>query len=179
MRCGVLATVVMAAGVSGCSVLSPMPTLELIKASGLMAGQYISNQASTHASDTVRHPHAVPGEVCIEINRITPLIDVLPALQRELAKHQVGSRVFEAATPAQVCPVWLHYAVAIDWAQPAMSDDYQPYISRAVLTLRADDGRVLASSAYAQDQAFGMGRWATTQAKLAPVVKALLTGVDG
>ena len=40
------------------------------------------------------------------------------------------------------------------------------------------DGRLLASSSYAVDETFGLSRWASTRAKVAVVVKALITGFE-
>ena len=168
---------VAAAVSSACSVLSPAPTFELIKASGTAASYWLASGPVT-ASDTVHHQHATPRSICIEFNRDAQTAEVVPALQAELRKHQVESRVYETGTPSDVCPVWLRYTAAIDWDTPFWEVSYRAYLSQAALTLRDADGTVLASSAYQPRGFYELGKWSSTRDKLAPVVTALLTGFE-
>jgi hypothetical protein len=158
-----------------CSIVSPVPLWELAKATGTAATAALPYGPS-HASNTVYHLHRTFRDVCIQYNPDANIGDVVPALQRELQKHAIDSRVYEGDMPRAACPVWLRYRTEIAWDVPPMSRDWRPYVSQAWLTLRAADGSVLSSSQYEMTSSFSMGKWASTQHKLAPVVTALLTG---
>lgn len=160
---------------AGCSIVSPLPLWELTKAAGTAASMAIP-YAGSEASNTVYHPHPQVSSLCIEFNPESGVADVVPALQIELRKHAVESRVYEAGTPSSSCGTWLRYVTTTGWGMPPMTDTYRPYVSTAALTLQTAGGAVLSSSQYADDSTFGLGRWAPTQRKLAPVVTALLTG---
>lgn len=154
---------------AGCSILSYNPTLELLKAAGTAANG-VASVAPASARDVVQHPHGRVQAVCIAYNRGSPAADVVPALQVELHSLGVESRVYEATASPDSCRVWLHYSAFIEWDVPTFGDRAEPYLSTASLTLRTD-GQVLASAAYACE---GMGKWASTRKKLAPLVKALV-----
>ncbi len=160
---------------TGCSIVSPLPLWELTKAAGAAATLAIP-YAPTQASNTVYHLHPQVSSLCIEFNPESGVADVVPALQIELRKHAVESRVYEAGTPSSSCGTWLRYVTTTGWGMPPMADTYRAFVSSAALTLQTSGGVVLSSSQYADDSAFGAGRWASTQRKLAPVVSALLTG---
>jgi hypothetical protein len=160
---------------AGCSIVTPVPLWELAKTTGMVAAAAIPYGAS-EASNTVYHLHAPFRNVCIEFNPDSAVADVVPALQIELRKHRVESRVYEAGTATDACSVWLRYAASIVWDVPPLSGTYKPYVNSAALTLQATNGSVLSSSQYEIGSVFGMGKWASTQTKLAPVVTALLTG---
>jgi hypothetical protein len=160
---------------TGCSIFSPIPLWELAKATGAAASTVIP-YGSSQASNTVYHLHPQVKKVCIEFNPVASVPDVVPALQIELQKHQVDSRVYEAWIPLDECEVWLKYSAYIAWDIPPMSSDYRAYVTRATLTLRSSNGSVLSSSNYELGTGFGVGKWASAQSKLAPVVTALLTG---
>jgi hypothetical protein len=162
---------------AGCSVFSPLPLWELTKAAGSAAGAAIP-YGTSQASNTVYHLHAPFKKLCIEFNPEANVADVVPALQIELRKHQVESRVYEAGTQTGECGVWLRYTAYIAWGIPPLSDGYRPYVNTAALTLQSVDGVVLSTSRYDLDSGFGMGKWTSTQKKLAPVVTALLTGFE-
>ncbi|UXH79544.1 cell division protein FtsI [Roseateles amylovorans] len=170
-----------AAALSGCALLSPVPTVELIKASAGAATVAIG-QGPTHASQTVFQGAALPTRVCIEYNRSLALPEFVPALIAELREHDVPARVYEAgARPNdEVCPAWLRYQGLQQWDKPPLSDQVRPYLAQATLSLHDAGGHLLAASSYeSQDAVMGMGRWASTRNKLAPVVRALLTGFEG
>jgi hypothetical protein len=176
------AAALLAAGLlGGCSVFSPAPAWELLKAGSGAAGAalaYVPGGAG--ASQTVHHGAAVPEQVCIEFNRTVQAVDLLPALQAELREHRVGSRVYESGVNMPDCSVWLRYVASIEWGTPPMGSNYRPYLSAAALSLHGADGRLLATSAYLPEESWtaplALGRWSPTRSKLAPVVKALLTG---
>ncbi|KAF1045007.1 hypothetical protein [Xylophilus sp.] len=103
LRLGLL---IVAASQAGCSILSPEPTWELIKATGGLAAVALS-QAPAKATNTVYHLHAPFKKVCIEFNPRTQVPDMVPALQAELRNRGIESRVFDSETAGRNCPVWL------------------------------------------------------------------------
>jgi len=161
----------------GCSVLSPTPVIELVKATGAVAVSAISTGPS-NAKNTVYHEHKAMDAVCVEYNPLTPDPDIAPALQAELRNHEIDSRIYEqGGTPAS-CRFRVTYTADIEWDTPPFGSGYKSYIRDATLTLRDENGTVLSSSAYSLDGVFQMGKWATSRSKLAPVVTALVTGFD-
>jgi hypothetical protein len=161
----------------GCSIVSPAPVLELVKATGAVAVSAIS-QGPSSAKNTVYHEHKSLDAVCVEYNPLTPDPDIAPALQAELRSHQIDSRIYEeGGTPAS-CKFRVTYTADIEWGTQPFGGDYKPYMRDATLTLRDETGAVLSSSAYSLDGAFQMGKWSSSRSKLAPVVTALVTGFD-
>ena len=161
----------------GCTLLSPWPTLELIKGAGVATSTALA-YAPVKATQTVHHGDAPVRGLCVEYNRDMPLDELVPALQAELKTLGVTSRVYEAGTGLQACQFWLRYVVSIEWAVPPLGREYRAYMSSAALSLHRADGTLMASSAYAADQDYGSGRWASTRRKIAPVVKAVITGFE-
>jgi len=166
-----------AAALSGCSVFSPVPLVELAKATGAVAVSAISTGPS-HSKNTVYHEHKTLDAVCVEYNPLTPDPDIAPALQAELRNHEIDSRIYEEGGAPTTCRYRITYTADIDWGTPPFGDGYKAYLRDATLTLRDENGTVLSSSAYALDGPFQMGKWATSRSKLAPVVTALVTGFD-
>lgn len=163
------------AGLGGCSIFSPAPGWELVKAGGSAAATALAYGPS-RARDTVHQGEALPASVCIEFNRDVQSQELVPALQAELRQHSVASRVYEVGMDGPDCRVWLRYVASIEWGQPPMSGGYRPYLSAAAFSLHHADGRLMSSSSYRLDEGMGLGRWSSTRDKLAPVVQALLTG---
>jgi hypothetical protein len=165
---------------AGCSIISPVPLWELAKSAGAVASAAIP-YGSSEASNTVYHLHPAVQNLCIEFNPESAVPDVVPALQLELRKHQIESRVYDtspltAGALLEQCRVWLKYRAYIAWDIPPMGDNYKSYVNTASLTLQTSTGVVLSSSNYELGTGFGVGKWASTQSKLAPVVTALITG---
>ena len=160
----------------GCSVLSPIPAWEAMKAAGQMAGLAMA-QGGAHASQTVHHGEPAPSSVCIELNPYTPVADFVPTLQTELRRHAIDSRVYAAGEGDPACGHWLRYSAQIDWGTPPWSQDTRAYLRRIQLVLVHGDGRVMSTSQYDGDQ-LPTGQWAATQQKLQPVVRALVTGFE-
>lgn len=160
----------------GCSILSPVPTWELLKATGTLSSTAIQSQPG-EASNTVYHAHAPFKELCIEFNPQAQMADVVPALQTALLQHHIESRVYENLAVSNKCDVWLKYSALIEWDTQSFSDTYVPYISSAALTLQSSSGLILASSNYVLDTTIGRSKWASTRDKLGPVVTALITGL--
>lgn len=170
-------SILAAAGLPACSIVSPVPTWELAKTVGA-ASTAALQIGPIRATDTVLHPHTTPRRWCIEINHDTQVPDIVPALQRELQGHGIESRVFETGQAPLDCAALLQYAAWLRWDQPMWSSEFQTYLSDATLTLRGVDGTVLATTRY-EVNGMGIGKWASTQRKMAPLVLALLTGMDG
>lgn len=174
---GVLLAALAASSLGACSLLSPRPALELLKAAG-SAGSAALAYGPSKASNTIHHGDAPVRGLCIEYNRDTPLDELVPALQAELKSHGVASRVYDAGSGQQSCQFWLRYVASIEWAIPPLGSEYRPYMSAAALSLHQANGRLMASSAYAVEQDYGISRWSTTRRKIAPVVKAVITGFE-
>jgi hypothetical protein len=161
----------------GCSIVSPAPVLELVKATGAVAVSAISHGPSS-AKNTVYHEHKSLDAVCVEYNPLTPDPDIAPALQAELRTHEIDSRIYEEGGAPASCKFRVTYTADIEWGIPPFGSGYKSYMRDATLTLRDENGTVLSSSAYALDGTFQMGKWSTSRSKLAPVVTALVTGFD-
>lgn len=161
---------------SACTVISPQPLLELVKATGAVASSAIALGPS-EASYVVHHGAKGIRMVCIEYNPDSQAPDILPAIQNELKTHQIDSRIYEPGTRLGLCQVWLKYTASIEWDTPLLGSEYKAYLTTAMLTLQADGGDILASSGYELGRDFQSGKWATTQSKIHPVIHALITGV--
>lgn len=162
----------------GCSVVSVAPTWELVKAAGTATSVAMSTQAPTSAANTVHHGDAPVRQVCIEFNQRAQLAELVPALQAALREQRVASRVYEPGDGLRECDVWLRYVATIGWDIPPMASDYQPYLSELSLSLHRANGALMASSSYDPGAGLGLGKWAATRRKVAPVVKAVVTGFD-
>jgi hypothetical protein len=161
----------------GCSIISPVPVIELAKGAGAVAVSAISHGPSS-AKNTVYHEHRALDTVCVEYNPLTPDPEIAPALQAELRNHEIDSRIYEEGGAPSSCHFRVTYTADIEWDTPPFASGYKSYIRDATLTLRDENGTVLSSSAYSLDGVFQMGKWATSRSKLAPVVTALVTGFD-
>jgi len=162
---------------TACSIFSPVPLWELVKASGTAASTLVTVGPSK-AKDTVYHIHPTFDKVCIEFNPQSQAVEVLPALQSELRLHQIESRIYEAGTAPSTCEIWLNYVAYVEWDIPPFTNDYKTYLTSTTMTLRTSGGKVLSKSSYALDPTYGMGKWSSTRSKVAPVVTALLTGFE-
>lgn len=162
---------------TGCALVSPVPLWELTKAGGA-AGYAVLTQRPGEARQTVRHRHVPYEQVCIEFNPDCQVADLLPALQAELHRHQLQTRVLLAGGPGERCEVWLHYEAWLEWGLPPLRERYEPYLQQATLSLRTPDGRLVVTSRYRPEGLLETGRWASTREKLVPVVSALLTGEE-
>jgi hypothetical protein len=160
------------ASLGGCASLVPMAGWELLKFGGTTA----MAQQIPKPVNTVHHGDAPVKDVCVEYNRDMPLDELVPALQAELKTQGVESRVYDVGTGPRACAYWVRYVGSIEWGTPPLSQEHRAYLSSAALSLHRADGRLLSSSAYVGDSSGA--RWATTRKKIAPVVKALITGFE-
>ena len=161
-----------------CSIVSPLPSWELLKAAGTAAGMALAEQAPAKASQTIHHGDPPMDEVCIEFNPEAQAPELVPALQAELRVQRVRSRVYESGAAQPLCRYWLRYLVSTQWDQPPLSSKYRSYVSALSLSLHRADGQLMSASSYTVDESLGIGRWASTRAKVAPVVRALITGFE-
>jgi len=157
----------------GCTVFSPVPLWELVKATGSLAASAGQSQRG-EASHTVVHDHEPFTQVCIAFDPRTQVPDVLPALQAAFDGHGIESRVYDGPAPWAQCPVWLRYSTQMQWGQRGLSDQPQPYLSAAALTLQSAHGKVLASSQYVLETGGRSSQWASTRDKLNAAVAALV-----
>jgi hypothetical protein len=161
-------------GLSACSVFTPLPLLELVKATGIAASTVITVGPSK-ATDTVYHLPPSFNKVCIELNPQSQSVEILPALQSELRSHQIESRIYQPGS-IRDCAVRLNYEAYIEWDIPPFTNDYKTYLTSATLTLRNETGQILSRSSYTLDPVYGMGKWSPIRSKIAPVVTAVVTG---
>ena len=161
--------------IGGCTVFSSAPLWEVAKVAGMAASNSLGQ---SKAINTIYLPHEPVKQVCIEFNRDSQVADFIPALQAELNARAVRSRVYEPGVVLDTCPVWLRYQAYMQWAQPPLSDKYKSYMTAATITLQSDDGRIYASSSYETNDNFGVAKWTSTRSKLAPVVAAVMTGIE-
>jgi hypothetical protein len=176
MRAALVFTVALAP-LSGCSVFSATPTVELFKAAGNAASYAIAG-VPARASQTVQHPHSRPQAVCIAYNPAVAHAAFVPAIQKALQAEKVSSRVYDGQAMPGQCPVWLAYTATLDWGVPPMGLGSQMYVVQATLTLRDADGALLASSHYEPGGSFELGKWAPVPDLIEPVVKALIARSD-
>jgi len=166
---------VLLAQLGGCSMLGPLQAWGLVKAADAASSAALA-RGPAKATNTVHHGDAPVSSLCIEYNRLAQLDDLVPALQIELREQGVSSRVYESGSGLQECRFWLRYAATIEWDVPPLGSSYRAYLSSAALSLHRANGSLMASSAYVVDSDYGVSKWSTTRRKLAPVVKAVITG---
>lgn len=159
----------------GCTVFSSAPLWEVAKVAGMAASNSLGQ---SKAINTIYQPHEPVRQVCIEFNRDSQVADFIPALQAELNAREVQSRVYEPGVVLDSCAVWLRYQAYMQWAQPPLSEKYKSYMTAATITLQSSDGRIYASSSYETNDNFGVAKWTSTRSKIAPVVAAVMTGIE-
>ncbi|MEN3109787.1 hypothetical protein ACFONG_13405 [Uliginosibacterium paludis] len=154
----------------GCVVMTPSASVTALEMASV-AVTHAASLTSSSPSNTVQHPHDAFSGACIELNRNGSVADFVPALQAELSKNGVESRVYGEAMPAS-CRFTIHYSSAIAWGKRMFEDDFSPYMSEARLELR-ERGKILAASSY-KPSVLGTDKWSATADKLAPAVRVLV-----
>lgn len=160
------------AGCSSLSVDAPIKLIELTKTLSTAAVQ----RSPTSAKDIIHHGDGIAQRVCILLNPHLQLPDLLPALQKKLREHQVSSRVFDVQTPRSDCDAWLKYAGVAQWGTPLFSDTLQPYLDSLHISLEKPDGRFMSRASFEMHPYMSAAKWASTERKIEPVIKSLLTG---
>ncbi|NSL56613.1 cell division protein FtsI [Uliginosibacterium aquaticum] len=159
---------------NACVVMTPSPALKALE----LATLTVSNASVLlpgGPDSPVIHAYERFDGACIELNRAVALADFVPALQAELEKNGVRSRVYETVLP-ETCRHSIHYMAQLEWGKALFSSEYQPYMSAARVELR-QQGRVLAAASYRLGM-MGLDKWASTREKLAPSVKAIANGLS-
>lgn len=155
-----------------CVIMTPSPAveaLELVSAAAVNAAAL----APGSAQNVVQLGDAQQiRSVCIEYNRRVEVPDFVPAMQAELARYGVESRVMDAGALPATCMTTLQYSALMQWDRRLFSSEYTPYLSTAELTLR-DRGRVVSSASY-RERLMSTDKWQSTQKKIAPLIEALL-----
>ena len=166
-----------ALSMSACSVLTPIPALEHVKATGTATSVALA-YAPGSASNTVHHGAAPVSALCIEYNRTAQLPDLVPAMQLALQEQGVRSRVYEPGAGLNECRHWLRYTASIQWGIPPLASDYRAYLSSANFSLHTASGELIATTSYESEGLFGTSRWAPTHRKLRSAMKAVITGFE-
>lgn len=157
----------------GCTVV---PALQLLSLAGTATEVGLRYADGAGATDTVHAGAAPPKEVCIEFNPTIASTDLVPALQNELRRNGVRSRVFAKGANDFSCESWLIYAGEVRWDVPPIGGEFRPYLVNLSLALYQANGRLLASSRYRLSSDLTLVKWASTQSKVSPVVTSLITG---
>lgn len=171
-RARLTASLLAALALSGCSTVGQMIGWELVKRGSTAAITYQKPQAI----NTIHHGDASVREVCIQYNRELPLDELVSALQAELKEQGVRSRVYDVGMGLSTCAHWVRYVGSIEWGTPPFEQAPRLYLNTASFALHRADGRLLSTSSYASDSS--IGRWGSTRKKIAPVIKALITGFE-
>lgn len=160
----------------GCVIFAPSPAVTALEMASIAATNAVTLAPSVPANAVVHSYDRFKG-ACIELNRSSSVADFVPALQAELAKNGVESRVYESIIPSD-CRYTIHYATSVGWGLRMFSSEYSAYITEARLELR-EHGRILAASGY-KPATLGYDKWSPTSDKIAPSVRVLAYGVaDG
>lgn len=114
--------------------------------------------------DAQAHPLAL---VCIEENPKVLVNDLIAVLEAGFARHHIKTLVYSVQAPEQ-CSYTLWYTAFRGW-------DLAPYVRRVELKLRKDQ-EVIATATYEHSGGFALNKWASTEAKLNPVIDELLSG---
>ncbi|MBP7352269.1 MAG: cell division protein FtsI [Comamonas sp.] len=160
---------------TGCAIITVEPLWELTKAAAVVANSAVALSPPS-ASNTLYNLRTPLNSVCIEYNPQTQVPDLVPALQAELQKHGIDSKVYDTAPAARLCNVWLEYTAYFDWGRPPFTGDFRPYVTSVQLALRSKEGELISSSQFQLDPYLSRGQWTSTRTKVSPVVTALVTG---
>lgn len=160
---------------TGCAIITAEPLWELTKAAAAVANGAVALSPPT-ASNTLYKLRTPLDTVCIEFNNQTQVPDLVPALQAELQKHGIDSKVYDTPPAARLCNTWLEYTAYFEWGRPPFSGDFRPYVTSVQLALRSKEGELISSSQFQLDPYLARGQWTSTRTKVSPVVTALVTG---
>ena len=107
--------------------------------------------------------------VCIEQNPKVIVDDMLSVLEEGFQRHGIRTLVYQGNAPDR-CDYTLWYTATRGW-------DLSPFLNRAELRLR-HKGETIASANYKHSGGLALNKWASTSAKIAPVIDELLSGFD-
>ena len=159
----------------GCTLIPT--TVELTMSSmvsGAVAGA--AKMSGVGKSYDHNHPRVTAKEICIDWNERVSTPDFLTVVQGELHRYNIASHVYAPGSEPTECEVTLYYSAQREWDQPMFGGDLTPYLAQAQLVLRKQ-GQIVARAEYDVNYS-SFGKWASTQAKLRPIVEELIFG-DG
>ena len=105
--------------------------------------------------------------VCIERNPKVAVSDFLTVIEQGFMRHGVSISVHDLPLPAS-CEYVLNYTAERGW-------DFKPYLDYAELRL-SRNGTTIGTANYPHSGGFALNKWASTKAKMNPVIDQLLTG---
>lgn len=108
--------------------------------------------------------------VCIEENPQVLVSDLLTVLEDGFQRHGIKTTVYREKIPEH-CEYTLWYTAYRGW-------DLAPFLRRVELRLRLKD-ETIASATYNHSGGFALNKWASTEAKVNPVIDELLSGFAG
>lgn len=103
--------------------------------------------------------------ICIERNPDVVVEDFLQVLERAFARHHIATRVVDAPAPVD-CPYTLWYSARRRW-------DFRPVLGYAELRVRYH-GETIGTASWLARPSLSPLKWRSTEAKIGPVVDALL-----
>ena len=102
--------------------------------------------------------------ICIERNPKVAVSDFLDAVEHELAKRGIDSRVYLGTKPKD-CQFNMEYTAFRGW-------DIKPFMDRAIIKVRKNN-KIIGSATFNQSNGFGFSKFDSTSKKLGPVFKKL------
>jgi len=112
--------------------------------------------------DAAKHPLKL---VCIEENPKVLVDDLLSVLDSGFQRRDIKTTIYQGKAPDR-CEYTLWYTAFRGW-------DLVPFLRRVELRLRRGD-ETIASATYNHSGGFALNKWASTEAKLSPVIDELL-----
>ena len=103
--------------------------------------------------------------VCIVENPEVDVSDFKQVLRNGFSRHGIATTIVSVQRPDQ-CGYVLNYTARRSW-------DIKPYLNLASLSLEKD-GLQIAYAEYRHSGGFGLNKWASTNAKMDPVIDQLL-----
>ncbi len=112
--------------------------------------------------DATSHPMKL---VCIEENPKVLVDDLLPVLESGFQSKGIRTIVYKDKMPDR-CEYTLWYTATRGW-------DFTPFLNYAELRLRRGE-ETIANATYKHGGGLALNKWASTEAKLKPVLEELL-----
>lgn len=157
---------------TGCALVGPRISVREAVDVVISASMEASALADRRAPQSL--PRLAVKNVCVELNVQVTVAEFLPAVQSGLQRRGVASRVYAPGTAPYGCDAVLNYEATRDWDTRLASVEALPYMSFARITLRRD-GQLLAAATYGV-RGLGFDKWASTSAKIEPMLDTLLAG---
>lgn len=131
------------------------------------AAMALSACTSINVKPVTQQQSADIDHICIQNNPRVQVADFTQVLQDTLSKHGITSEVFEGKKPEH-CAYTLSYTAQRSW-------DISPYLSQAQLNLKHDNRSIAKASYHLRGKGgLSLAKWASTEAKMTPVIEQLL-----